>query len=218
MNSKEKTLNRLHKPEIVKSIASLPEINDSNVFADYPSAENLLDIFTQKFKSLSGELILVSDLKEAGKSINNLISQSNNKKCITHSSSLIDTLLEQNQSISSFFDKSDSKNLNSKTFSEYEIGLTATDYLVARTGSIVLRSLSAGGRRLSILPPTHIVLAERKQMVFSLDQILKSQELYLNTGSFATIITGPSRTSDIEKQLVLGAHGPKRLILIMVNK
>jgi L-lactate dehydrogenase complex protein LldG len=97
--------------------------------------------------------------------------------------------------------------------------LTAVDFLVARTGSIVLSSITAGGRRLSVLPPFHIAIASAAQLVPSLDEALRiyQQRGEPNRSSYATIITGPSRTSDIEKILVLGAHGPKRLAVIVVG-
>ncbi|MCA9734169.1 lactate utilization protein, partial [candidate division KSB1 bacterium] len=102
-------------------------------------------------------------------------------------------------------------------FAEYSIGLTSADFLVARTGSIVLRSSIAAGRRLSVLPPLHIVVATVEQIVPSLDAALQNSEFRNGEWSYGTIITGPSRTSDIEKILVLGAHGPKRLALILLD-
>ncbi len=216
MNSRKKILNRLRQSKFVESKSSLPEFNDSDIFADYPSAGSLLDIFAKNFESLSGELIIVADINEAGQLIYNIVSESDNKKCLTHSSPLIDQLFAENKNLSNYFERLNSKAINSKVFSGYEIGLTTADFLVARTGSIVLRSISAGGRRLSVLPPTHIVLAEKKQLVYSLDQVFKNKLINSNSGSFATIISGPSRTSDIEKQLVLGAHGPRRLITILI--
>lgn len=217
MNSRDKILNQLRQSNMVKLKASIPAIKDSDVFSDYPKNEKLLENFAQKFKSLNGELKIVSDLQQASKFVYEIILKSKIKKCLTHSSNLTDKLLKKNQLLSLSFDKIESKELDSKDFSEYEIGMTVADYLIARTGSIVLKSLSAGGRRLSVLPPIHIVLAEKKQIISSLDQIYINKDFSSNTGSFVTIISGPSRTSDIEKQLVLGAHGPKRLIVVLIN-
>jgi L-lactate dehydrogenase complex protein LldG len=100
------------------------------------------------------------------------------------------------------------------------VGITAVDFLVARTGSLVLSSATAGGRRLSVLPPFHVAVATTDQLVLSLDEAMR---IYQQRGeairsSYATIITGPSRTSDIEKILVLGAHGPKRLAVMVVGE
>ena len=217
MNSKTNILKRLNKEKSVNSKSHLPEFNDSEIFSDYPANNNLLNVFKEKFELLKGELFIVSNYEEVAKCISEIISQSENKKCLTYSCAIIDKIFDSNQNMSTYFDFQKNREINSKKFSEYEIGLTSADYLIARTGSIVLRSISAGGRRISVLPPTHIVVAEKQQLVNSLDDIYEEKLISENTGSFATVITGPSRTSDIEKQLVLGAHGPKRLVVILID-
>lgn len=96
-----------------------------------------------------------------------------------------------------------------------DAGISECDALVAQTGSVVVTSRSAGGRALSVLPPHHVVLARRDQIVGGLPEVfalLKSRygQAYPSMISF---ITGPSRTGDIERILVLGAHGPKKLTI-----
>jgi L-lactate dehydrogenase complex protein LldG len=98
------------------------------------------------------------------------------------------------------------------------VGITLCDALVAQTGSVLVTSKSAGGRVLSVLPPHHVVLATRAQLVPDLPtafELLQSKygEAYPSMISF---ITGPSRTGDIERILVLGAHGPKKLSIFCV--
>jgi len=95
------------------------------------------------------------------------------------------------------------------------IGLTECDALVAQTGSVLLSARSAGGRALSVLPPHHVVLARREQLVKDLPEAFAflKQKYAPNYPSFISFITGPSRTGDIERILVLGAHGPKRLTI-----
>ncbi len=98
------------------------------------------------------------------------------------------------------------------------VGISECDALVAQTGSVLVTSRSAGGRALSVLPPHHIVLARRDQLVAGLPeafQLLK-RKYGANYPSFISFITGPSRTGDIERILVLGAHGPKKLTICCV--
>jgi L-lactate dehydrogenase complex protein LldG len=105
---------------------------------------------------------------------------------------------------------------DSPSFARYAAGVSAAACLVARTGSVVLTSAGAGGRRLSVMPPLHIVVARSSQVVASLDEGLEAMARDGDWSS-AAVITGPSRTADIEKILVLGAHGPRRLAVVVIQ-
>jgi len=97
-----------------------------------------------------------------------------------------------------------------------DVGISGCDALVAQTGSVLVTSRSSGGRALSVLPPHHVVLARREQLVADLPAafaLLKSK-YGAAYPSMISIITGPSRTGDIERILVLGAHGPKKLTIL----
>ncbi len=91
--------------------------------------------------------------------------------------------------------------------------VTGCDCLVAQTGSIFVSTRSAAGRTASVLPENHLVLARRDQIVPDLPAAfaLLRQRYGDHWPSAISLITGPSRTADIEKILVMGAHGPKRL-------
>ncbi len=101
-----------------------------------------------------------------------------------------------------------------------DVAITSCDALVAQTGSVVVSSRSAGGRALSVLPPHHIVIATPDQVVADLpDAFALLESRYSgNYPSFLSFITGPSRTGDIERILVLGAHGPKRLSVYIIEE
>lgn len=100
------------------------------------------------------------------------------------------------------------------------IGITGCEFLVAHLGSVLISSAQMSGRRLHVFPETHIVVAHDAQIVDFLDNALeKIQDKYKNKlPSLISNITGPSRTADIEKTLVMGMHGPKSLIVIIANK
>jgi len=99
-----------------------------------------------------------------------------------------------------------------------DAGITECDALVAQTGSVLVTTLSAGGRALSCLPPHHVVLARKEQLVSDLPAALEllQRKYGRKYPSMISFITGPSRTGDIERILVLGAHGPKKLTILMV--
>ena len=101
------------------------------------------------------------------------------------------------------------------TVRDADLGVTGCDCLIAATGSIAVSTRSAGSRALSVLPPVHLVAARRDQLVPDLTAALAlwQQRYDRHWPSNLCVITGASRTGDIEKILVMGAHGPKRLAL-----
>lgn len=104
-------------------------------------------------------------------------------------------------------------------FLQAEVGISFCEALIARNGSVLVSNANAAGRRLSIYPDSHIVLAFTSQLVLDLkDGFARLKEKYGNAlPSMITAITGPSRTADIEKTLVLGAHGPKELFVFLID-
>jgi L-lactate utilization protein LutC len=98
--------------------------------------------------------------------------------------------------------------------------VTGCDCLVAMTGSIFVSTRSAGGRAASVLPAQHLVRAHRDQLVPDLPAAfaLLRQRYGDHWPSAISLITGPSRTADIEKILVMGAHGPKRLAVCFASE
>ncbi|MGA0133471.1 MAG: LutC/YkgG family protein [Opitutales bacterium] len=100
-----------------------------------------------------------------------------------------------------------------------DAGLTTCEAIVAQLGAILVSSTGSGGRALSILPHAHVVLAEVTQVVPDLGSALALARARHGDRmpSMLSFITGPSRTGDIERILVLGAHGPKELYLVLVG-
>lgn len=87
--------------------------------------------------------------------------------------------------------------------------------LVALTGSVLVSSGACGGRGASVVAPCHIVIAEASQLLPDLEPALERARQIAFDNSYVGLITGCSRTSDIEKLLVIGAHGPRRLVVIL---
>ncbi|MFZ4775125.1 MAG: LutC/YkgG family protein [Terrimicrobiaceae bacterium] len=99
-----------------------------------------------------------------------------------------------------------------------DAGVSGCDCLVAQTGGIMVTSASAGGRALSVLPPHHVVIASTSQLLGDLAEAFALlRKTYGEPPAFVSFITGPSRTGDIERILVLGAHGPKKLTVLLVQ-
>lgn len=106
-----------------------------------------------------------------------------------------------------------------KDFEMAEVGITMCEALIARNGSVMVSNQNDAGRRLSIYPHHHIVIARTGQLVMDLKDAFKliKQKYGSQIPSMISTITGPSRTADIEKTLVLGAHGPKELFVFLID-
>ena len=104
-------------------------------------------------------------------------------------------------------------------FTRPAVAITLCESLVARTGSVMLSSKQTSGRRLPVFPDAHLVLGYTSQIVPDIKDAL--QALRTKYGpripSMITLATGPSRTADIEKILVKGAHGPKEIYVFLVD-
>ncbi|MCB9503906.1 MAG: lactate utilization protein [Deferribacteres bacterium] len=218
MSSRDRILQNLQVPNSLKKESSQP-FQDSSIYSDYPekTKEELIEAFRAHFLALNGEFFHVRSKEEAAERVAELLHSVEGNRYLVDSNPLCRDIFSSVPELEKQFDDITKTSLEAMEFAEYSIGLTSADFLVARTGSIVLRSSIAAGRRLSVLPPLHIVVATVEQIVPSLDAALQNSEFRNGEWSYGTIITGPSRTSDIEKILVLGAHGPKRLALILLD-
>ncbi|MET4106700.1 LUD domain-containing protein [Hymenobacter sp. UYP22] len=101
-----------------------------------------------------------------------------------------------------------------------DAGLTTCEALIARTGSVLVSAATSSGRRLSIYPDQHLILARTSQVVTDIGNALELvQQKYGSDKlpSMVSLTTGPSRTADIEKTLVLGAHGPRSIVLFLLD-
>jgi L-lactate dehydrogenase complex protein LldG len=100
-----------------------------------------------------------------------------------------------------------------------DVSITGCECLVARTGSIVMSSAQSSGRTTSVYAPVHICIAYSDQLVYDVkDGLQLVRDKYgTKLPSLITFATGPSRTADIEKTLVVGVHGPKEVYLFLVE-
>ena len=101
------------------------------------------------------------------------------------------------------------------------VGVTAADYAIAETGTLVLSSDEQNALLVSLLPPIHIAVVRSEQMIASIDQAISRINNERMTRADPTrsisMITGPSRTSDVELVLSIGVHGPKELHVIILE-
>jgi L-lactate dehydrogenase complex protein LldG len=110
-----------------------------------------------------------------------------------------------------------SKPFSREAIATTEVGITSADYALADTGSLVIFTESHESRLLSLLPPCHIAVIESSRIVASLDDVFRLRPLPGDQSSAMIVITGPSRTADIEMRLVRGVHGPGEIHVIIVE-
>ncbi len=206
--SREKVLKKVRNALISKNENPFTSIDiDSPV---YSKVEDTPDItFAQEFTKVSGKFIYCEDVKELKENLSALIAENewNNIFCI-------DPEIERVLKDAGISYKSDEDD-----FLSMEVGITHCEYLIARLGSIMISSRQISGRRMNVFPEHHIVIANTSQIVPDIkDALLGMKERYgKDLPSLVSVITGPSRTADIEKTLVMGAHGPKELYLFLID-
>jgi L-lactate dehydrogenase complex protein LldG len=94
-------------------------------------------------------------------------------------------------------------------------GITGADYALADTGTLVMLASAQEARMISLLPPLHIAIVERGRLLTGLDELLSILPLPAGQTSSMVLITGPSRTADIEQILVRGVHGPGEIHVVV---
>jgi len=100
---------------------------------------------------------------------------------------------------------------------EASIGITAADYALADSGTLCLLAGKRQPRTASLLPPIHVAILRPEQIIRGLDDLFALLPVGDDLSSAVTLITGPSRTADIELTLVVGVHGPQQLHVILAN-
>lgn len=103
-----------------------------------------------------------------------------------------------------------------QTLDKVILSVTSAACAIAETGTVVHEAAAGSSRLLPVLPPNHVVLLRSSDLVPTHRDYFDRTD-FRSSGSATTFITGPSRTADIEKVLVIGVHGPKRLFVILTS-
>lgn len=98
------------------------------------------------------------------------------------------------------------------------LGLTSAQAAIAETGTLVLESRAERHRLVSLVPPVHVAVLRAGSVRSGLDEVLAELAGSGGPCPAVTLITGPSRTADIELELVVGVHGPRALHVIVLEE
>lgn len=200
-------LKKIRKALLEKRDNPYPNLEDSPLYGEYPG--HMDQLFAEQLTAVSGNFIFCEDDIQAIENLLLLAEQKSWRKIYCW-----EPRLQQLLSAYEYpFYSTDTDFLNA------EVGITLCEALVARNGSVLISNGNEAGRRLSIYPHVHIVIAYTSQLVMDLKdgfRLLK-QKYPDKLPTMISNVTGPSRTADIEKTLVLGAHGPKELYVFLLE-
>jgi L-lactate dehydrogenase complex protein LldG len=206
--SREKILKKVRAALINKSRLEPGAIDfDSNI---YPESEEPLElIFAQQFSDVGGNFVFCENDEDFIYNIGALTADENFGKLWCAENEIQNLLKQANIPFLSSGDE----------LTQASTSITGCEFLIARTGSILISSKQLSGRRASVFPANHIVIAKTSQLLMHMKDALKAVKAKYETGlpSMISVITGPSRSADIEKTLVQGAHGPKEIYVFMID-
>lgn len=220
----------LAKPRAEHHHGHRPQITDlKRLFASVGSTESLVEKFGEEFERVSGELTSCSSREAMVEAIKNVIVSAQFKSVAISRHEICDGLLEKLKAelpeAHFFREDIDSENPFARkrlreALSQVQLSVTGAEYLLADSGTILVSAGSQASRQISLLPTAHLVLADANQIYPNMAEVfLAIQQKHGTTlpGSALTLITGPSRTADIEKVLIKGVHGPTRILAIILT-
>lgn len=205
---KERMLKHIRRALIEKTENPYPRIDEhTTVFKK--SEEELLEIqFAEEFSKINGKFVFCESREQCLEDLQALIEKNKWSNIYAWEKDLLSWL------------KIDGLKTDEADFLNANVGITYCEALSARTGSILMSSGTEAGRRLSIYPHIHIVIAYTYQLFDDINTALTfiEQKYEGKLPSMISNTTGPSRTADIEKTLVLGAHGPREIYLFLIDE
>ena len=205
---REKILKRIRNALIHKTDNPFPNIDlESNVYKELSDSPEV--VFAEEFIKVSGNFVYCESEHDFIKNLKALTADNNwaNIFCMEDK---VKEILSKG-SIPFLYEES--------YLHDIDAGITTCEFLIARLGSIMVSSKQQCGRKLFVYSPIHIVLAYASQIVPDIKHALIAikQKYGDKLPSMISFITGPSRTADIEKTLVLGAHGPKEVYVFFID-
>ncbi len=179
---------------------------NSSVFQ--PPVDDMAVQFAQEFTKLQGKFVFCADEKDMAEQLLQLAAARKWDKVVCREEKLRSIFQQQSLALNFHPNLADS-----------DVSFTTCELLVSRTGTMVLSTANESGRTTSVYAPVHVCIAYTSQLVYDLkDAIQQLREKYGNQlPSFISFATGPSRTADIEKTLVVGVHGPKEVFVFLIE-
>lgn len=221
----QRIANRLGRTEPLKEKPKRDVMGAPDFWREYKlSTEAKIDRFCESWRALTGVAEVVDSPADAVAMLQNWLQSENVKHVIRWDHQDLDHLgmdeALRTQGITvDVWGKGDHFSMK-EIANEAEAGITCVDYAVADTGTLALFSSSGKARSVSLLPPIHVSIFRADQLVTRIGEVmLKLDEMNRNQGLPVGVnfITGPSRSADIENDLSIGVHGPKKVYAIIIR-
>jgi L-lactate dehydrogenase complex protein LldG len=206
-SSKENILKKIRKALTQPVPLPFPQ-SEGNNSVYQPAADDLAVLFAQEFTRLLGKFAYCANAQELATELKKLVEQQAWKEVFCTEQSIRNSLNEHGFT-----------QFSSAPISQCDVAFTSCEALVARTGSIMMSAAQPSGRTTSVYAPVHVCIANVNQLVYDVKDALQliRQKYPNDLPSLITFATGPSRTADIEKTLVVGVHGPKAVYCFLVE-
>jgi L-lactate dehydrogenase complex protein LldG len=207
--TREKILKKIRKALINKSASVASDVDFDTDILQKPS-DSLEVIFAQQLTKLNGKFIYCANEKELISNLSSLVKDNHWGDVFTFENPIKEILKKAEVTFSD----------ERTSIPKVNVGISYCEYLAARTGSVFVTSKQISGRQLPAFANYHIVIAYSSQLVYTIKEALSGikQKYGKDFPSMIVTISGPSRTADIEKTLVQGAHGPKEIYVLLVEK
>ncbi len=207
--AREQILKKIRLANMDKIVNEYSDVDlKSDIYT--PLTEGLDITFAKELNQLDGHFVYCENREELYNNISRLFKSNKISKVHIKDASITDLLANLDIDIADGEERAEN----------IKISVTLCEALVARLGSVMVSSKQDSGRQLNFIPDIHVVIAHREQIVETVKDALELivEKYDGNLPSMTTLISGPSRTADIEKTLVLGAHGPRSLIVFLTEE
>jgi L-lactate utilization protein LutC len=174
--------------------------------------------FRDELTAAGGQLYLVADAEAAAREVAAIAQSRSARRVLLGRGAFLDTLglagRLQRIGLELIAVDSLSPESSREPFFAADLGISGVDYLIAETGTVALLARPEEPRSQSLLPPVHVAVAHRSQLLPDLFDLFDGRA---EMPSCLTLITGPSKTGDIELRLVTGVHGPGEVHVVLIG-
>lgn len=176
----------------------------------------LIDLFNENLRAVGGHPVVARNEAEVVAALNIIISDLQKtllraRRIALSDAPVLDRLVGQ---LGVYVDEITTTPTTAELF-DYDVGISTAQAGIAETGTLLLESESERHRLVSLVPPVHIAIVDAADICLTLGEALASVGRGSELSPTVTLITGPSRTADIELTLAIGVHGPQELYVIV---